>query len=101
MFPKASLVLAAALAAVSALPTEPRDTTIVLPVTKHSSVTSVSNLVARGQAKINLINGETKIGNVDASSGPATNEDVSYIAGVTIGSTSYSLIVDTGCELLV
>ena len=99
MFSKASLVLAAAAVAVSASPIAPRDATIVLPVTKHSSVTDISNIVAKGQAVINKINAGTSVGNVDAS-GPATNEDVSYVAGVTIGSTTYSLIVDTGCKLL-
>lgn len=101
MFSKAPLVIAAAAAAVSASPIAPRDATIVLPVAKHSFVTSISNIVARGQAVINKINGGTSLGNVDASSGPVTNEDVSYVAAVEIGSGTYSLIVDTGCTLLV
>ena len=101
MFSKATLLIVAAAAAVSASPIAPRDATLVLPVTKHSKVTSISNIVARGQAVIDKINGGTSTGNADASSGGVTNEDVSYVAAVVIGGSSRSLIVDTGCTLLV
>ena len=100
MFFKASLVIAAAAAAVSASPIAPRDATIVLPVKSHVNVASMSNIVAKGQKVISKVNGGSSVGNVDAS-GPATNDDVSYVAAVTIGSKVESLIVDTGCMLLV
>ena len=95
------LIIAAAAVAVQASPVERRDATIALPVTKHSHVTSVSNIVARGKAVINKINSGSSLGKVDASSGPVTNEDVSYVAAIDIGGKTWSLIVDTGCMFLI
>ena len=99
MFSKAPLAIAAAAAAVSASPIEPRDATVTLPVSKYSNVTSVQNIVAKGQAVINKINSNTQDSpQVDVSSGTVTNEDVTYVAPVKIGSNTWSLIVDTGCR---
>lgn len=97
----ATLSLAAA-AVVSAAPLESRAETVVLPLKKHANVSSIINIVQKGQARINAINGDQSAPAaraVDASSGTVTNEDVSYVAATTIGGKSYDLIVDTGCEL--
>lgn len=92
-----STYLVMALAATSALatPVAPRAKTITVPVQLKNNVKSVKNLVAQGQARIQKINGGVHF-NKDASSGTVTNEDVSYIAPVKIGGTTYDLIVDTG-----
>lgn len=96
-----SLTILAAIAAVSASPIqlEPRQAALSL---KHvSNVKSVSDLVAKGQQRLQQINsnGTSSKFNVDASSGSVTNEDVTYVAPVTIGGNTWSLIVDTGCKL--
>ncbi len=94
-------VLAIAAAAVSASPVEPRAKTVVLPLKQVSTVTSVKNIVDKGQARIKAINGAKASGPVaDVSSGPVTNEDVSYVAAVSIGGNTWDLIVDTGCKSL-
>lgn len=49
-------------------------------------------------AQIDKINGDTSSVEKRASSGTVTNEDVSYVAPVVIGGTTYELIVDTGCQ---
>ena len=98
MFYKASLAVAAA-AAVSASPIEQRDSTVNLPLAKHSTVTSIQNIVARDQANIRKINSNSQ-DQVNPSSGTVTNEDVSYVAPVSIGGKTYQLIVDTGCKSL-
>lgn len=99
MFYSKSLALAAAaIAAVSAAPVEQQAKTVVMPL-KHVSNASAKGLVAKGQARINAINGASSVFAVDAvSSGTVTNEDVSYVAPVVVGSTTYELIVDTGCK---
>lgn len=91
--------LSVAAVAVSAAPLESRAETIVLPLKKHSNVTSISNIVQKGHARISAINGEQAAPVARASSGTVINEDVSYVAPVTIGGKSYDLIVDTGCKL--
>lgn len=89
-------LLAAAAAVVSASPVQPR--TAALPLKHVSHVTSVKNIVNKGQARLSKANGVTPVSAAsDASSGSVTNEDVSYIAPVSIGGQTYQLIVDTGC----
>lgn len=91
------------LAASTALasPIERQVKTAVLPLKHVSNVTSVKNLVSKGQARLNKVNGVAAIDAVSAvSSGSVTNEDVTYVAPVSIGGTTYDLIVDTGCTLL-
>lgn len=83
------LVLAAA--AVSASPVERRAKTISVPLTRIANVTSAKNIVEKGKARLGKYNSQV-------SSGSVTNEDVTYVAPVTIGGTTWSLIVDTGCE---
>lgn len=89
-------------AAVSAAPLEPRAGTVVLPLSIHQNVTSIKNIVDKGAQRINAINSKQQgvaIPRAAAvSSGTVTNEDVSYIAPVVIGGTTYDLIVDTGCK---
>lgn len=92
-------VLSVAAVAVSAAPLESRAETIVLPLKKHSNVTSISNIVQKGHARISAINGEQAAPAARQSSGTVTNEDVSYVAPVSIGGKTYDLIVDTGCKL--
>lgn len=99
MFFKTPLLVAAAAAAVSASPIKPRDQTTVLPVKQVNSVTSVKNLVAKGHERIQKINSGKSDGNRLVSSGTVTNEDVTYVAPVSIGGKTWQLIVDTGCKL--
>jgi len=101
MFFITALTLAAA--AVSASPVERQTKTTVLPLKHVSHVTSVKNIVNKGQQRLNAINGvqTAAVGpSADASSGPVTNEDVTYVAPVTVGSSTWQLIVDTGCKLI-
>lgn len=95
MFSKAVVAVAAAAAGVSASPLVARDGTLTLPVSKFANVTSMQNIVNRGQATINKVNGAHTVGNVDAS-GTVTNEDVTYVAPINIGGNTWQLIVDTG-----
>lgn len=95
--------LSVAAVVVSAAPLEPRAETIVLPLKRHSNVTSIKNIVDKGQARIDAINGVQIARAARAaavSSGTVTNDDVSYIAPVVIGGKTYELIVDTGCKFL-
>jgi hypothetical protein len=90
-------LLTIATAAVSASPVELKARTAVLPLKFVSNVTSIKNIVARGQARINKFNGfPTIVAAPEASSGSVTNEDETYVAPVTIGGTTWQLIVDTG-----
>jgi len=94
-------LLTIATAVVSASPVERQANTAVLPLKHFSNFTSIKNIVDRGKARINKINGiEAASASPEASSGSATNEDVSYVAPVSIGGTTWQLIVDTGCTLL-
>lgn len=86
------LVIAAA--AVSAAPTERQLKSTVVSLKHYSNVTSIKNIVNKGQARINKING---VNAKRADSGTVTNEDVSYVAPITIGGATWQLIVDTGC----
>jgi predicted aspartyl protease len=88
-----SLVTLLAASAALAAPVEERQAkTVALPVKRVSNFSSVKNLVSKGQARLDKVNAASEV-----SSGSVTNEDVSYVAAVTIGGTSYDLIVDTGC----
>lgn len=93
-----SLAVVAAATAALASPVKPSAKSVALPVKRVSNVKSAKNIVKNGHARINKINGVKTVGNIDASSGSVTNEDVSYVASVNIGGSSYSLIVDTGCK---
>lgn len=84
-------LLATAAAAVSAAPVELGPKTTVLPLKYISNVTSIKSIVGRGHDRINKING------LQVSSASVTNEDVTYVAPVTIGGSTWQLIVDTGC----
>lgn len=95
----ASLAL---VALASAAPTERQDKTAKMPLTHVNKAKSAKSLVASGQARINKINGvqSHSVGAApDASSGSITNEDVTYVAPVSIGGNTWDLIVDTGCML--
>ncbi|KAL7911456.1 putative aspartic protease [Trichoderma velutinum] len=90
-----SIAIVAAATAALASPVKPSAKTTALPVKRVSNVKSLKSIVQKGQARINKINGVKDI-EARASSGPVTNEDVSYVASVTIGGRSWDLIVDTG-----
>ncbi|KAJ3497182.1 hypothetical protein NLG97_g2099 [Lecanicillium saksenae] len=90
-----SLSLLVAADAVLASPVERAEKPAVVPVKHSINVKSASGLVQRGQNRLNKINGAKSVGNSFAS-GPAENDDVSYIASVKIGSHNWNLIVDTG-----
>lgn len=100
MFFNTPLALLAAAAAVSAGPIVRSAAPIVMSVNQVSNVQSIKNIVTKGQDRIQAINSHSTNSNqrVDVSSGPATNDDVSYVASVNIGGYARSLIVDTGCE---
>lgn len=94
-------LLSVAAVAVSAAPLETQVKTVALPLKAHHNVTSIKNIVNKGALRIDAINGVQSANAAraaDVSSGSVTNEDVSYIAPVVIGSTTYDLIVDTGCK---
>lgn len=93
-----SLAVVATATAALASPVKPSVKTVTLPVKRVSTVKSAKSLVQKGQARLAKVNGVKTFGNVDAASGSITNEDVSYVADVTIGNGTYSLIVDTGCK---
>ncbi|PQK13592.1 hypothetical protein BB8028_0004g05230 [Beauveria bassiana] len=91
-----SLSILVAAEAILASPVERATKPSAVPVKHVVKVSSPNGLIAKGLARINKINGaESTLGNIDAS-GPAENDDVSYIASVAIGSASWDLIVDTG-----
>ncbi|SPJ78649.1 probable aspartic proteinase precursor [Fusarium torulosum] len=84
-------------AGISASPLEIRAKTAVLPLKHVTNVSSIKGIVQKGQARIHKANGQAVTStHVDASSGPVTNEDVSYVAPVVIGGKTWELIVDTG-----
>jgi hypothetical protein len=93
------LIALIAAAVVSASPVDLQARTAVLPLKHVNSITSVKNLVDRGHARLNKVNGVSTASVTEASSGAVTNEDVSYVAPVSIGGSTYQLIVDTGCML--
>jgi cathepsin E len=90
--------------AVAANPVIVQRSLITLPFSKQVNLTNIPNLVRRDQARAKALKatGQAKAGiplKSDAViSSPATNEAVSYIASVGVGSpaTQYSLIIDTG-----
>lgn len=93
----AQLAVAASIASlVSAAPTAPK--TVVIPVKKGSSGKSITSkdVVEHDLARIAAYNDKSGSLSARASSGPAINEDVSYIAEVSICGTVYDLIIDTG-----
>ncbi|KAM0469610.1 hypothetical protein ACHAPX_010388 [Trichoderma viride] len=90
-----SLAVVAAASAALASPVKPSGKTVTLPVKRVSNVKSAKNLVQKERARLNKINGVKSV-NVDAVSGPVTNELITYVAEVTIGGSTYDLIVDTG-----
>lgn len=98
---KYSFATLALVAAVYASPIVERQAkTAVLPLTTVNNAKSAKSLVTSGQARINKINGvqSHSVGpQPDASSGSITNEDVTYVAPVSIGGKTWELIVDTGC----
>lgn len=90
------LAVAASLASlVASAPTE-RSATVTIPVKKGSSGKQISakQVVEHGLARIAAYNDRSI--QKRASSGSAINADVSYLAPVSICSTTYDLIVDTG-----
>ncbi|KAL7952320.1 putative aspartic protease [Trichoderma compactum] len=89
-----SIAIVAAATAALASPVKPSAKTAALTVKRISNVKSLKNVVQKGQARIDKINGVKDI--VARAAGPVTNEDISYVASVTIGGRSYDLIVDTG-----
>lgn len=94
-----ALTLLAAAVAVSASPIAVQERSQQLSLSYVSNVQDVSKLVLKGQQKLKAVNsnGTTSKFNNDASSGSVTNEDVTYVAPVSIGGNTWSLIVDTGC----
>ncbi|KAH7886050.1 aspartic peptidase domain-containing protein [Phlebopus sp. FC_14] len=105
MFPAASLLTALLLAlSIAATPVEVRDSPVTLPFAKRISDTGGPiNLVQHDQARASALREHAdaissgKLNRRTASI-PVTNEAVSYIASVGVGSpaTYYNLIVDTG-----
>lgn len=91
------ITLLAAAAAVSASPIERQAQTVPVPMKRVAQFVSIKNIVEKGQGRIQKVNG----GSISrrASSGAVTNEDVTYVAPVKIGSNTWQLIVDTGCKL--
>lgn len=96
-----SFITLLAASAALASPIERQAKTAVLPLKRVSNFSSIKNVVSKGQARLDKVNNVSTISaSSEVSSGSVTNEDVSYIAPVSIGGTTYDLIVDTGCTLL-
>lgn len=93
------LTLLAAAAAVSASPIERSPLSATIPMKRAATFTSIKNVVEKGQGRIQKVNGNDSGLARRASSGTVTNEDVTYVAPVSIGGKTWSLIVDTGCKL--
>ena len=91
-------LLAIAAAAVSASPVERQTQTVVLPLTHVAKFTSIKNIVNKGLQRLGAVNANAVGPTPDVSSGAVTNEDVTYVAPVTIGGSTWQLIVDTGCK---
>lgn len=89
------LLMALAAIGVIAGPIQPRTKTLTVPVHGVNNVKSIKGLVEKGQARIQKVNGAVHF-NKDVSSGTVINEDVSYVAPLKIGGSTYNLIVDTG-----
>lgn len=90
------LALAAAVAGVSASPVKHHQNKQThMSLKQVNNVKSAKGLVESGKSRIAKINNRTTNG---PSSGSVTNEDVSYVAPVSIGGSTFSLIVDTGCK---
>lgn len=83
----ASLTISAAMAAV---------VVAQVPLKASNNIKSVGRLVQSGKHRLKRFN-KAYHGVPDSS--PVTNEEVSYLANMTIGGETYSLIVDTGCKL--
>lgn len=96
-----SFITLLAASAALASPIERQAKTAILPLKRVSNFTSVKNLVSKGQDRLYKVNSVSAISDAsEVGSGSVTNEDVSYVAPVSIGGTTYQLIVDTGCTLL-
>lgn len=97
-----SLVTLLAATTALASPIEVPAKIVKMPVKQVSNFTSIKNIVSKGQARIKKVNGEKLLatGVSSVSSGAVTNEDVTYVAPVTIGGSTWQLIVDTGCMIL-
>lgn len=95
------LTMAAAIAIVSAAPLEPTPQTAVVTMRHSRNVTSMHNVVARGRARIDRMNGLGTTSLVSrSSSGYAVNDNIMYDVPVKIGGKIYTLLVDTGCKSL-
>nr|POE59383.1 polyporopepsin [Quercus suber] len=93
------IVVAAVAVAVSASPIETQVKATVLPLKHFTNITSIKNIVEKGQTRINKINTATAKGpSPDASSGSVTNEDVSYLAPINIGASNTWCGASRSCE---
>ncbi|TVY51688.1 Polyporopepsin [Lachnellula cervina] len=96
--------LLTAAVAVSASPVERQAKRAVLSLNHVSNitpgnVTSIKNIVNKGQARVNKINGVQAVGPApDVGSGSVTNEDVSYVAPVSIGASNTWCGAQSSCE---
>lgn len=100
ILPVSLAIAALAGAVVSASPVDSRVKPVILPVRQVTNVKSIRNIVEKGQSRIKKINNPSNakdFSNDEVSSGAVTNEDVSYVASVDIGGSTWELIVDTGC----
>jgi hypothetical protein len=86
----ASLVLSA-----FATPIE-RESFVTVPIKKVGAVASAKELVSKDLRRLDNINSGRKASPEATGSGTITNEVVTYIAPVTVGTQTFDLIVDTG-----
>ncbi|EIM87134.1 family A1 protease [Stereum hirsutum FP-91666 SS1] len=103
MFPKAALTSVLLLAmSVAATPVAVRDTLVTLPFAKQINSTGSGHIVQQDRARVQQLVAKYSTASsglqADAASISVTNQAVSYVASVGVGSpaTQYSLIVDTG-----
>ena len=95
-----ALAVTAAAAIVSAGPAELHARSAALPLARVSNVQSIRNLVRRDQSRIAAANRVRSAATPMVISVPATNQDVFYTVPISIGGTTWTLLVDTGCKLL-
>jgi len=86
--------VAAVIGLVSALTVDERPL-VKASLKKISTVTNITNIVARDQARLTHYFKKSPVNELTASS-PVVNEIFSYIAETTVGSQTFDLIVDTG-----
>lgn len=101
-----ALFLFAAVSA-SARSLDGRAATVTHPLKRRGNPTSIRDVVEKGRARVSSIDSQNTgsiLARANAANGPGVasvtdfHENIVYGVMLTIGSQTYNLIVDTGCE---